>query len=158
MIVILWNIGLAIFWAAISGEFNVTSLLLGLLIGNLVLYLANGALGILWYFLKIKAFLFLTGILFIELIHSSLRIASDILSLKTTMRPGIIKVPLEVSTPLEITLLSNMISLTPGTLSVAINEESSSLYIHVMYLPPSFKDVAPGLKKKYESLVLELLR
>jgi len=158
VIVILWNIVLALFWSAISGEFNVPSLVLGLVVGNLVLYLANSALDIFWYFLKIKSFLFLIGMLFIELIRSSLHIAFDIVTFKGHLRPGIIRVPLEVNTPAEITMLSNMISFTPGTLSLDLSREAKVLYVHVMYLPKSLKEVAPGLKRKYESLVLELLR
>lgn len=96
--------------------------------------------------------------LFFELIRSSLHIAFDILTFKGQMRPGIIRVPLEVNTPVEITMLSNMISFTPGTLSLDLSRESKVLYVHVMYLPKSLKEVAPNLKRKYESLVLELLR
>lgn len=158
MIVIIWNIVLALFWSAIFGDFNLSSLMIGLVIGNIVLYLANSALDIFWYFLKLKAFVFLIGMLFLELIHSSLHIAYDIITFKGQLRPGIIRVPLEVSTPVEITMLSNMISFTPGTLSVDLSRESKVLYVHVMYLPRSIKSVAPNLKKKYESLVLELLR
>jgi len=158
VIVILWSIVLSLFWSAISGEFTATNLFIGLLIGNFVLYLANGALDILWYFQKIRAFIFLIGMLFLELIRSSLHIAYDILTFKGRMRPGVIRLPLEVRTPAEITLLSNMISFTPGTLSLDLSQESRALYVHVMYLPDSIKIVAPVLKKKYESIVLELLR
>lgn len=158
MIVILWNIVLALFWSAISGEFNLTNVALGLVIGNIVLYLANNALDILWYFLKLRTLAFLIGMLIWELIKASVHIAYDILTFKGDMRPGIIRVPLEVSTPAEITLLSHLISFTPGTLSLDLSHESRALYVHVMYLPRSIKGVAPVLKKKYESIVLELLR
>lgn len=158
MIVILWSIILSLFWSAISGEFNITNLMIGLFIGHFVLYLANGALGILGYFRKLKAFLYLLSMLLLELIKSSLHIAYDIITFRGQMRPGIIRLPLEVSTPAEITLLSNMISFTPGTLSLDLSRESKALYVHVMYLPRSVKVVVPVLKKKYESLVLELLR
>lgn len=159
MIVLLWNVLLAFFWTSISGEFHLGNLFFGLLIGYFVLFIARRTLGIEWYFAKTKAFFSLIRVLFFELIHSSLKIAYDILTAKHIMRPGIIKVPLDAESPLEITLFSNLISLTPGTLSIYISEESRELYVHVMYLPATSEaDVCRKLKQKYESLILELLR
>lgn len=158
MIVILWNILLALFWSAISGEFNLTNLLVGLILGNLVLYIANGALDILWYFQKLRKFVVLIFIVFVELIKASVHISYDILTSKGEMRPGIIRIPLDVTSPAEITLFSHLISFTPGTLSLDLSREKRMLYVHVMYLPRVIKEVSPALKKKYESFIIELLR
>ena len=50
------------------------------------------------------------------------------------MRPGIIGLSLEVSSDLEITIFANLISLTPGTLSIDVSSDRKVLYIHAMYI------------------------
>ncbi len=67
-----------------------------------------------------------------ELVMSALRVAVDVLNPFMTFRPGIIALPLESDDNLQITLLANFITLTPGTLSVDVSTDKSVLYIHAM--------------------------
>ncbi|MCL0059781.1 Na+/H+ antiporter subunit E [Dehalococcoidia bacterium] len=46
------------------------------------------------------------------------------------INPGIVKISPGLKTDLGITLLANSITLTPGTLSVEVDEETNELYIH----------------------------
>ena len=46
------------------------------------------------------------------------------------INPGIVKMPTGLKTDLGITLLADSITLTPGTLSVDIDEKNNDLYIH----------------------------
>jgi len=46
------------------------------------------------------------------------------------INPGIVKISPDLKTDLGITMLANSITLTPGTLSVDIDEEKNDLYIH----------------------------
>lgn len=46
------------------------------------------------------------------------------------INPGIVRISPQLKTDLGITLLANSITLTPGTLSVDIEEKSNDLYIH----------------------------
>ncbi len=58
------------------------------------------------------------AVLFIkELILSGWRVARLVTSPRMDLRPGIFAYPLKVSSDFEITLLANLITLTPGTLS-----------------------------------------
>jgi multicomponent Na+:H+ antiporter subunit E len=75
------------------------------------------------------------------------------------MNPGIIAVPLDAATDLEITLLANSITLTPGTTSLAVSEDRSTLYVYNVYIDKTSKnnsvlDIKNGLEKK----LLEVLR
>lgn len=159
MIFFLWNLLLAIFWAAISGEFNTRNLLAGFLIGFIVLLAAGRALGIGTYFFKARRLLVLIGMIIAELIKSSLKIAFDIVTPTHHMRPGIIKVKLDARTSAEITMFSNLLSLTPGTLSLDISDDEKYLYVHVMYIPEEDLEVVKAkIKSKFEQQVLELLR
>lgn len=46
------------------------------------------------------------------------------------INPGIVKISPKLKTDLGITMLANSITLTPGTLSVDIDEKTNDLYIH----------------------------
>jgi multicomponent Na+:H+ antiporter subunit E len=87
-----------------------------------------------------------------EVIRANLRVAFDVLTLKHYMRPGILAIPLEAKTNLEITVLANMISLTPGTLSLDVSSDRKVLYVHAMYLEE------PEEFKRFERRLLRVLR
>ncbi|MEA1994192.1 MAG: Na+/H+ antiporter subunit E [Euryarchaeota archaeon] len=63
------------------------------------------------------------------------------------IKPGIVKISPRLRTDLGITLLANSITLTPGTLSVDIDEEKNDLYIHwinVVHKKPEIEEVCNG--------------
>lgn len=159
MRMLLWNLILALVWAALSDEFSVGALTVGFLVGYAVLFVARGTLGRSRYFRK--TYLATSFIVFflVELVQSALRIAHDILTPRHRMRPGVVAIPLEAKTDLEITFLANLISLTPGTLSLEISDDKSTLYIHAMYI--AHKDInefRSMVKNTMERRILELLR
>lgn len=156
MIPLAYNALLALAWAALLG-FNSANLAIGAVLGYIVLNFALGSepqfdrygrkfrrgIAFCLYFLR-------------ELLVSSLRIAWDVLTPTHLARPGIIGVPLEASSDGEITILANLISLTPGTLSLQVSDDRSILYVHAMYLYDEQASV-DGLKD-LERRLLELMR
>jgi len=65
---------------------------------------------------------------FIELTKANLDVAYRVITMR--IRPGIIKVHSGLKTDLGIFMLANSITLTPGTLSVGIDETTNDLFIH----------------------------
>lgn len=65
---------------------------------------------------------------FIELAKANFDVAYRVITGK--INPGIVKISPNLKTDLGITLLANSITLTPGTLSVDIDEDTNDLYIH----------------------------
>ena len=154
------NVLISLLWALLTGKLTVGNLVLGFLLGYVSLTLlhsrdeeeAKNS-----YFRKstqlIRFSLFFTK----ELIVSSWRVATDVVKPLPRMRPGVIGIPLDAETDLEITLLANIISLTPGTLSLDVSEDRKTLYIHAMYvLNPD--DLRKEIKDGLERRLLELLR
>lgn len=92
-----------------------------------------------------------------ELILSNLRVLYDVLTPRHYMQPAFVAIPLEAKTDLEILVVSNLISMTPGTLSVDISQDKKYLYIHVMYLT-DVDEIRNYIKTKFEARVLEVLR
>ena len=72
-------------------------------------------------------------------------------------RPGIIRLPLDARTDMEIMAVANLISLTPGTLSIDLSDDRRYLYVHVMFLD-DVDAVRRELKDGLERRVLEVLR
>jgi multicomponent Na+:H+ antiporter subunit E len=71
---------------------------------------------------------YVPGPFFVELTKANLDVAYRVITMK--IRPGIIRVHSGMKTDLGIFMLANSITLTPGTLSVGIDEETNDLFIH----------------------------
>jgi multicomponent Na+:H+ antiporter subunit E len=94
-----------------------------------------------------------------ELVLANLRVAYEILTPRHHMKPGIVGIPLDASTDLEITALANIITLTPGTLSLDISPDRRVLYIHAMYVDVHNLDqVRRAIKQGFERRLLRVLR
>jgi multicomponent Na+:H+ antiporter subunit E len=68
-----------------------------------------------------------------ELFIANLRVAATVLSPKMRITPAVVAIPLEAESELSISLLANLITLTPGSLTLDISADCSVLYIHTMY-------------------------
>lgn len=69
-----------------------------------------------------------------ELVLSSLFIAWDIITPKDYTRPGIVEVPIDLKSETAIIALANLISMTPGSLTLDMTPDKKKIYVHVMYL------------------------
>jgi len=69
------------------------------------------------------------------------------------LRSAIVALPLDVKSDTGISLLANMITLTPGTTSLHVSEDRSTLYMHVMNLSD---DTVAQTKAGFEALVMEV--
>ena len=103
-----------------------------------------------------RAIAFLLFFLY-ELIKANIQVAYDVITPTFYMTPGIVRVPLDAKTDFEITLLANLISLTPGTLSLDVSEDRKVLYVHSMYIEDKDKFIE-GIKNGFERRLLKLLR
>jgi multicomponent Na+:H+ antiporter subunit E len=128
------NIALAVAWAALTGNITLSGLLVGFALGSAALYLTKPLFpGCERYFRRVLNWTRL-GILFLyELVVSSVQVVWDVLTPQHKARPGIIAMPLDVEGEMEVLLVTNLISLTPGTLSLDVSDDCRTLYIHAMF-------------------------
>ena len=129
----LLNILLAIAWMLLSGEVTAENFIEGLIIGYLILWISKSALGGTKYFKKIPKAISFFFYFVKELILANLKVAFDIITPKDYMQPGIVAVPLDAETDMEITLLANLITLTPGSLSLDVSKDKKVI-IHTRTL------------------------
>lgn len=156
---LLWNLLLAFSWATMTAEFTLANLAVGFGLGFLILLFARRVVGLESYARKVRQAIDLFFFFVWELIQSNLRLAHDVVTPKHYMRPAIVAVPLDARSDLEITLLANMVSLTPGTLSLDVSADRRVLFLHAMYVDNNdIEAVRRGIKEGFERRILELLR
>lgn len=129
VVVVAW---LALVWVALWGEPSLPNLVVGLAVGTLLALrypvrdfppvvrpLAVARLGVVFA---------------ADLLVSSLEVAGQVLSPRPRLREGIVAVPIHCPTRVLGMLVANMVSLTPGTLTVDVAGDGRTLYIHVLRL------------------------
>lgn len=148
---------LALGWAAITGNFSGLNLLFGAAIGALAVLLLRSAFAPPRALRKLRRIISLAVLFLYELMVSAIRVAIIVVTpdLKSALRPAIVAVPLTVKSDAEITLLANLITLTPGTLSVDVSDDRSLLYVHVLTLSTRealIADIASGFETKVKEV------
>ena len=76
--------------------------------------------------------LYIPGPFFIELTKANLDVAYRVIT--GNIRPGIIRLKSGMKSDFALLMLANSITLTPGTLTVDVDEKSNDLFIHVINL------------------------
>lgn len=127
------NIILAIIWAALLGEITLFNLASGFALGFGALWVIQPLTGASSYFFRVWAWAKLVVMFHYELIVSSIQVAWDIVTPRHRARPAIIDVPLDVTSDAGILLVTNLITLTPGTLSLDVSDDRKTLKVHAMF-------------------------
>jgi multicomponent Na+:H+ antiporter subunit E len=156
------NLLLALAWVALMGDLTVTTFFSGFIVAYLILWLvfiktASSRSDVHAYLIRfpnvIRFFVFYIG----EIFKSNIQVAYDILTPTYHMRPGVIALPIQAKTDAEITVLANLISMTPGTLSLDVSKDRKTLFVHAMFIDDP-EDLKKYLTEKLEKRVLEILR
>lgn len=92
-----------------------------------------------------------------ELLVSGIAVLIEVIRPRIKVRPGIIRLDTELKTDFEITLLACLICLTPGTLTLDVSRDGSTLFIHAMNINES-EDLAAQIKNSFEKAILEVTR
>lgn len=132
---LLGSILMALAWAALQGEVTTENLLVGCALGYAVLaLLAKG--GVLSPAFRNRAarVLGLAGFFIWELMVANVRVARDVLSPRTTIRPAVVAIPLDITSDAEILLLSALINITPGSVTIDLSADRRTLFVHVMHM------------------------
>ncbi len=153
----LLNILLSFVWVLLTGSYELVNFTFGFLLSFGIMWLISRSNGDDRYFtltFKIIGFVFF---FLYELIKANIEVAWDVITPKFHMKPGIVRVPLDAETDTEITLLANLISLTPGSLSLDVSADKKVLYVHAMYISDK-EEFIRSIKNGFEKRLLSILR
>jgi len=152
---------LAVIFACLQGNFSLPNLLGGFVIGIILFALLPKRMT---GFTHIRPVNYGRLVMFIgyflgQLLVANIRIAREILTPGLDIRPGIVAVPLDATTDAEITVLAQVITLTPGTLSMEVSPDRRTLYVHALHIPDGNRQaVIDDIKNGFERRLLEVMR
>lgn len=152
----LLNLLLAVIWAALWGSVTLLQLVIGFHVGFVTLWIAQPLFGApSGYYLRAWRIARLILFFLYDLCVSSIRVAYDVLTPTDLSNPAILEMPLDVKSDIEILLVTNLISLTPGTLSLDVTPDRKTLIVHAMFADDP-EAVIASLKSGMERMVKEV--
>ncbi|MCM3161130.1 Na+/H+ antiporter subunit E [Metabacillus litoralis] len=154
---ILLNFILGFIWMFLSNDYSSLAFAKGYFFGILILFVLRRFFQHRFYFYNVIAIIRLLYIFLVELVKSNLSVLKVILSPKLNLRPGIFALETELEKEWEITILSNLITLTPGTLVLEVSEDNKTLYIHAMDID-DVEQAKLDIKNTFEKAIKEVSR
>lgn len=131
---LLGSILLALAWSALQGEITLVNMVVGYAVGYAILaLLARG--GVMPSTLASRTTHAIELAVFFawELLLANFRVAIDVLRGRR-IEPAVVAIPLDVTSDGEILLLSMLINITPGSVTIDLSEDRRTLYVHVMHM------------------------
>lgn len=154
---ILLNVLLGFMWMVMTVSFEPVAFFKGYLFGLLILYIFRNFFSSRFYLFRILAVLNLTYIFIRELISSNIAVVKTVLKPKLDMKPGIFAYPTILEKNWEITILANLITLTPGTLVIEVSPDNKILYVHALNINDAQESI-DSIKNTFEKAILEVGR
>lgn len=155
MNILLLNVLLALAWISVTGEISPANFIFGFILSYGLLWVWRGTLKSTTYFNKVYRLINFILYFLKELFIANIRVAYEVLTPRLRVTPAIVAIPLTIKSNTEITLLANLITLTPGTLSLDVSDDKKTLYVHTMYMDDveAFRrSVTEGFEKKVREL------
>lgn len=147
---------LFLIWLLLTGAFELTSLLLGLVLA-VTLALIFGKNSSVFGKFRITPKVFVYSVIYLivlswEIVKSNIDVALRVLNPKLPINPGIVKVKTRLKSPMGRMILANSITLTPGTLTIDI--DGDEFYIHWIDVKTlDTKEASQRILRKFEKLL-----
>jgi multicomponent Na+:H+ antiporter subunit E len=154
---ILLNFLLAFVWMFLKVSFNPISFLVGYFFGLVCIFMFRRFFSSRFYLHRVKAVIVLFLIFMKELLLANASVFKVVVSPKMDFKPGIFAYPTILQKDWEITILANLITLTPGTLVIDISPDNKILYIHAIDIPNK-EEAILAIKNSFEEAILEVSR
>lgn len=152
---ILLNVFLAFIWMFLKNEFNGSTFIIGYALGLGIMFVFRHFFTSRFYLNRVYAVIRLILIFARELLLSNISVLKVVLKPKLDMKPGIFAFETVLTKDWEITILSNLITLTPGTLVVEVSEDNHVLYIHAMDIDDK-EEAVNSIKFTFEKAIMEV--
>jgi multicomponent Na+:H+ antiporter subunit E len=152
---LLGSILLALAWAALQGDITILNLLVGYGIGYAVLaFLARGSVIPSTLVSRTVHALRLASFFAWELLRANFRVAADVLR-GNRIEPAVVAIPLDVTSDRGILLLSMLINITPGSVTIDLSDDRRTLYVHVMHMrsaDETRREIKDGFERRVKLL------
>lgn len=130
-------------WIILAGRLSPDEIIVGIIASLLTTYLFTEMIfrhkkrkfKLTIYIKKGFLILLFIPVFFYEALLSALKVSKYIFRKDIVLSPGIIKVKTKLSNVTAITILANLITLTPGTLTLDFDKAERAYYIHWIDVP-----------------------
>jgi multicomponent Na+:H+ antiporter subunit E len=154
---ILLNVLLAWTWMFLKVSYDSVTFFVGYIFGLIIIFTFQRLFQSRFYIYRVLAVIRLFLIFIRELILSNISVLKVILKPKLDIRPGIFALSTELQKDWEITVLANLITLTPGTLVIDVSSDNKVLYIHAMDIADA-EEAINSIKNTFEKAIMEVSR
>jgi len=154
---ILLNLLIALVWMLLHESWNVVNFGMGYVIGFLIILAMRRFFLRPFYGRKLKSVVHLFALFIFELLKSSIVVIRQVTRPKLTIQPGIFRSETPLKTDMEITLLSALLNLTPGSVVMEIDPAAGVLFIHAMDVTEYCNGIT-RTQRKFEKAIMEVFR
>lgn len=155
----LLNLFITLVWILLKdeAELYLQTIITGFLVGAFITLMMRRFFGGQFYLLRVYAMVKLIVLFISETLQSSVVVIKHVLSPKINIEPGIFTYKTILHSEWEVTALAMLLTLTPGSVVMEINEEGNVLYIHAMDIKRYKGDLERSLGK-FEKAIMEVTR
>ncbi|MCP1145673.1 Na+/H+ antiporter subunit E [Lysinibacillus endophyticus] len=154
---VLLNVFLAFLWMFLSSNYSLSRFIIGYLLGLLCIIAMRRFFKSRLYTDRVWAAIKLAFLFIKELILANVSVLMLVIKPKLELQPAFFKYETELTQDWEITLLSSLITLTPGTVVVHVSDDSKSLFIHVID-SDDIDSTIDSIKNSFEKAIMEVSR
>lgn len=154
---VLSNLFIAFLWMFLQDKWSFLSFITGYIVGLVILFSLRRFFPTSFYMRRFWAIIKLFFLFVRESIVSSIAIIREVIRPQVKVTPGIFKMETDLEGDLEITLLSLLLTLTPGSVVMEVSADQKELYLHALSLPQS-KEAVFASQRVYEKAIKEVTR
>jgi len=151
------NVLLMLMWVILTGDSSFANFTFGFILSFIILRVITLTRNDGNYFKLVPKIIGFILFFIYELVIANFQATYFIIVPISKLKPGIIGVPLDAKTDVEITFLTNLVSLTPGTLSLDVSSDRKILYVHSMHISNREKFIK-NIKNGFEKRLLAIMR
>ncbi|MFJ6210075.1 Na+/H+ antiporter subunit E [Lysinibacillus sp. NPDC092081] len=152
---IILNVVLAFVWMFLSSNYTATGFIIGFILGIVLLIIMRRFFTARLYVYRIWAIIKLTLLFLKELVLANIQVLQVVLKPKLDMQPAFFAYPTVLTEEWEITLLSSLITLTPGTVVVHVSDDARTLYVHAIDIS-DVDEAITAIRDSFEKAILEV--
>jgi multicomponent K+:H+ antiporter subunit E len=149
------SVALAASWLALAG-ISLPQLALAFVLGLAIPRITAPLLGGLPGIRPISAAVRLAARVAWDILVANIVVARLVLGSVARLRPGFLRVPLAVTHPHAIALFAGIVSIVPGSLSIALAPDARTLLLHVLHVEDEQQFITM-IKERYERPLMEIL-
>jgi len=154
---ILINILIAFVWMLLNESWDAINFGVGYLIGFLIILSMRRFFPEPFHGRKLWSIFKLLFLFIVELFKSSVNVIIQVMRPKLNIQPGIFRSETILKTDFEITLLSMLLTLTPGSVVMEVDARAGVMFIHAMDADDFRKNITKT-KRTFEKAIIEVMR